>query len=82
MVRIPVVREDDPASAPEAREFLMRVKSGLGEVFNAARLLANNPRQANALIAFARSVRRQNSLTPVLTELAYTTGSVTNGCHY
>jgi alkylhydroperoxidase family enzyme len=82
MARIPIVREDDPATAPEAREFLMRLKSGTGEIFNGARLLANHPRQANALIGFVRSVRRQNSLTPTLTELAYTTGSVTNGCHY
>jgi hypothetical protein len=41
MARIPTVREDDPAISPEAREFLKRVEGGLGEVFNAVRLLAN-----------------------------------------
>ena len=82
MARIPIVREDDPAAPPEAREFLKRVQGGLGEVFNSVRLLANNPRQANALIDFVRSVRHHNSLTPTLTELAYTTGSVANRCHY
>ena len=82
MARIPIAREDDPATPPEAREFLMRVKRGLGEVFNSIRLFANNPRQANAFIDFVRSLRHHNSLTPPLTELAYTTGSVTNGCYY
>jgi len=82
MARIPIVREDDPATPPEAREFLKRVEGGLGEVFNAVRLLANCPKQANALLDFVRSVRYQNSLTPVLTELAYTTASVVNCCHY
>ena len=35
MARIPLVREDDPATPPEAREFLKRVEAGIGEVFNA-----------------------------------------------
>ena len=30
MARIPLVREDDPAAPPEAREFLKRVEGGLG----------------------------------------------------
>lgn len=82
MARIPLVREDDPGTAPEAREFLKRVEGGLGEVFNAVRLLANHPQQANALISFVRSVRHNNLLTPALTELAYTAASVVNDCHY
>ena len=82
MARIAIVREDDPSTSPEARAFLKRVEGGLGEVFNSVRLLANNPQQANALIDFVRSVRHHNSLTPVLTELAYTAASATNRCHY
>jgi alkylhydroperoxidase family enzyme len=82
MARIPIVREDDPATPPETREFLKRVKGGHGEVFNGVRLLANHPQQANALLDFVRSVRHHNSLTPTLTELAYTTASVANRCHY
>ena len=82
MARIPTVREDAPGTPPEAQEFLKRVKGGLGEVFNAVRLLANHPQQANALIEFVRSVRYHNSLTPTLTELAYTSASVANCCHY
>jgi len=68
---------------PEARtspedslDFLERL------MINAVRLLANHPRQADALINFVRSVRYSNSLTPTLTELAYTTASVVNRCHY
>jgi alkylhydroperoxidase family enzyme len=82
MARIPTLREDDPATPSEAREFLKRVEGGLGEVFNAVRLLANHPQQANALIEFVRSVRHHNNLTPTLTELAYTTASVANSCYY
>jgi len=82
MARIPIVREDDPTTPLEARDFLKRVENGLGEVFNAVRLLANHPKQANALIDFVRSVRHHNSLTPTLTELAYTAASVVNRCHY
>jgi hypothetical protein len=66
MARIPTLREDDPATPPEAQEFLKRVEGGLGEVFNAVRLLANHPQQANALIDFVRSVRYHNRLTPTL----------------
>lgn len=82
MARIPLVREDDPATPPEAQEFLKRVEGGLGEVFNSVRLLANHPQQANALIDFVRSVRYRNSLTPTFTEIAYTAASVVNRCHY
>jgi alkylhydroperoxidase family enzyme len=82
MARIPMVREDDPATPPEARAFLKRVEGGFGEVFNSMRLLAHHPRQASALVDFVRSVRHHNSLTPTLTELAYTTASVVNSCHY
>lgn len=82
MARIPLVREDDPATPPEALEYLKRVEVGHREVFNAVRLLANHPQQANALTDFVRSVRYHNSLTPTLTELAYTTASVVNSCYY
>ncbi len=82
MARIPTVREDDPATPAEARVFLKRVEGGLGEVFNSVRLLANHPQQANSLIDFVRSVRYHNSLGTTLTELAYTTASVINRCHY
>jgi alkylhydroperoxidase family enzyme len=82
MARIPQLREDDPSTPPEAREFLHAAESSMGEVFNALRLLANHPQQAKALIEFAKAIRYRNTLTPALTELAYTTASVVNRCHY
>jgi len=82
MVRIPQLREDDPSTPREAREFLHAAESSMGEVFNALRLLANHPQQARALIDFVKAIRYRNTLTPALTELAYTTASVANRCHY
>jgi alkylhydroperoxidase family enzyme len=82
MARIPQLREDDPSTPPEAREFLHTVKSAMGELFNSVRLLANHPQQATALVNFVRAVRYRNTLTPELSELAYMTASVTNRCHY
>jgi alkylhydroperoxidase family enzyme len=82
MARIPQLREDDSLTPPEAREFLHTVGSTMGEVFNALRLLANHPQQAKALVDFVKTVRYRNTLTPALTELAYTTASVANRCHY
>jgi alkylhydroperoxidase family enzyme len=82
MARIPQLREDDSMTPPEAREFFHWVGSTMGEVFNSLRLLANHPRQAKALVDFVKAVRHRNTLTPAVTELAYTTASVANRCHY
>ena len=82
MARIPQLRNDDPLTPPEAREFLRTAESTMGEVFNALRLLANHPQQAKALVDFVKAVRYRNTLTPALTELAYTMASVANRCHY
>jgi alkylhydroperoxidase family enzyme len=82
MARIPQLREGDPLTSPEAREFLHMAENSMGEVFNSLRLLANHPQQAKALVDFVKAVRYRNTLTPALTELAYTTASVANRCHY
>jgi alkylhydroperoxidase family enzyme len=82
MARIPQLREDDSSTPPEAREFLRNVGSTMGEIFNAVRMLANYPQQARALVDFVKAVRYRNTLTPALTELAYTTASAANRCHY
>jgi hypothetical protein len=82
MARIPTLQENDPATSPEAKEFLLSTEILMGELFNAIRLLANHPRQGRALMALIGSVRTQNSLTPAETEFAWTTSAVINGCHY
>jgi hypothetical protein len=82
MARIPIVREDDPATSPEAREFLKRVEGGFGEVFNSLRLFANHPQLANAFLDFRQSIRHHGGLSPLFSELAWTTVSHLNACHY
>ncbi|HET7343743.1 MAG TPA: carboxymuconolactone decarboxylase family protein [Methylomirabilota bacterium] len=82
MARIPRLHEDDPATPAAAREFLQTAQRTMGKVFNTLRLLANHPQQAAALLEFVKAVRYRNTLTPALTELAYTTASIANRCHY
>lgn len=83
MARIPTLDEDDPATPPEAREFLLNTKDNVtGEIFNGLRLLANNPRQARNLVELIRSLRRQGGLTRTQSEFVWTTAAVVNGCHY
>jgi alkylhydroperoxidase family enzyme len=82
MARIPIVREGDPATPPEAREFPKRVEGGFGEVFNSMRLFANQPQMANAFVDFRQSIRHHGNLNPLLSELAWTTASLVNACHY
>lgn len=83
MARIPALDEDDPATPPEAREFLLNTRDNVtGEIFNSLRQLANNPRQARNLVELIRSLRRQGGLTPTQSEFVWTTAAVVNGCHY
>lgn len=83
MARIPTLDEDDSATPPEAREFLLNTKDNVtGEIFNVLRLLANNPRQARNLVELIRSLRRQGGLTRTQSEFVWTTAAVVNGCHY
>jgi hypothetical protein len=72
MPRIPQLREDDPLTPPEAREFLNTVKSTMG----------GGLQLRKALVDFVKAVRYRNTRTSALTELAYMTASVTNRCHY
>jgi hypothetical protein len=83
MARIPALNEDDPATPPEAREFLLNTRENVtGEIFNSLRQMANNPLQARNLVALIRSLRRQGGLTRTQSEFVWTTAAVVNGCHY
>jgi Carboxymuconolactone decarboxylase family len=53
-----------------------------GQVINLTRLVANEPRLLKAFTAFIREVYIESDLTPSEVELAYTTASVANQCHY
>jgi hypothetical protein len=80
--RVPTLREDDPATPSDAREFLLGVGSNQGEIYNSVRVLANLPREATAFVQLVGFLRRDNGLTPIESELAWTTSAVVNACHY
>jgi hypothetical protein len=83
MARIPTLSEDDPATPPEARDFLLYTEANAtGEIFNSIRLMANHPRQSSKLIEFVRSLRKEGGLTRTQSELVWLTSAVVNGCHY
>lgn len=83
MARIPTLRENDPATSPEAVDFLVKTRdNATGEIFNSIRLMANHPAQSGKLIELVRSLRRDGGLTRTQTELVWTTSALVNGCHY
>ena len=83
MARIPTLSEDDPATPPEARDFLLNTRDNVtGEIFNSIRLMANHPTQARKLVELIRSLRKDGGLTRIQTEFVWTTSALVNGCHY
>ena len=83
MARIRTLSEEDPATPPEARNFLLNTRDNVtGEIFNSIRLLANQPTQASKLVELIRSLRQESGLTRTQAELVWTTSAVVNGCHY
>jgi hypothetical protein len=83
MARIPTLSEDDPATPPEARRFLVDTRDNVtGEIFNSIRLMANHPTVSRTLVELIRTVRQEGGLTRTQAELAWTTSAAVNGCHY
>jgi hypothetical protein len=83
MARIPYVYEHDPATPPAAQEALEVWDRVFPDTFiNLIRLLANDPPIAAAFSEFNRVIYTRPNLTPAEVELAYTTASVVNQCHY
>jgi hypothetical protein len=83
MARIPALSEDDPATPPDARDFLLNTQQNVtGEIFNSIRLMANHPTQSRKLVELIRSLRKEGGLTRTQTEFVWTTSAVVNGCHY
>jgi hypothetical protein len=83
VARIPTLSENDLATPPEARNFLLTTRDNVtGEIFNSLRLLANQPTHASRLTELIRSVRREGGLTRMQAEFVWTTSAVVNGCHY
>jgi hypothetical protein len=83
MARIPTLSEDDPATPPEAREFLVDTRDNVtGKIFNSIRLMANHPTVSRKLVELIRTVRQEGGLTRTQAEFAWTTSAAVNGCHY
>ncbi len=83
MARIPILHEDDPATPPDAREFLMEAKQARGRLVNIYRALANRPEAGRAFVGLSGTVYRgKTTLDPKQAELAYMTATVVNNCFY
>jgi alkylhydroperoxidase family enzyme len=83
MARIPIVHEDDPATSPEARQYLHEAGQARGRLLNIYRAMANRPQAGRAFSALANAVYRgTTTLDPKHAELAYLTATVVNNCHY
>ncbi len=83
MTRMPYVREDDAGASPEALAAFGRWEDVFpGQIINLVRLLANDPPLATMFAEMNRVIYTQPNLTPAEVELAYTTATVVNECHY
>jgi alkylhydroperoxidase family enzyme len=83
MARIPLPHEDDPATPPEAREWLQKAGTSRGQLLNIYRALGNRPEAGSAFLTLVNTVYRGNStLPPKHGELAYLTATVVNNCYY
>lgn len=83
MARIPILREDDPATPPEAKLYLQDAAKARGRLVNIYRALANRPDGGRAFSQLANTVYRgTTTLDPQHAELAYLTATVVNNCYY
>ncbi len=83
LARIPEWNEHDPSTPPEVREVLGYTEQRFGQNLNIFREMANNPAIARAFTDLTMVYYGEDStITPAHRELAYTTASVVNSCHY
>ena len=83
MARIPVWDEKDPSTPPEVREALEYIEGEFGEIINFWRVIANHPEVARRYVDLMMVPHGEDStITPAQRELAYTTATVVNNCHY
>lgn len=88
MARIPLDHENDPNTDPAILEALSAIAASGGPTLNVIRALANKPAALHGFFAFIGAVYNfgngtgSSSLTPKETELAYTTATIANDCHY
>jgi alkylhydroperoxidase family enzyme len=88
MARLPLEHENDPATDPAILDILDRIAASGFPKLNVLRALANKPAALEGFMGFINAVYNNgtgagfSSLTPKETELAYTTATVANDCHY
>lgn len=83
MARIPIWDEQNPSTPPEIREALEYSGEKFGFNLNIQREMANHPQLAKAFSDLAIvSYGEESTITPAQRELAYTTATVVNNCHY
>ncbi len=88
MARIPLRHEDNPDTDPAILAALERVAAAGFPPLNVFRALANKPESLDGFLSFVMSIYNTNtgagysSISAKETELAYTTATVANNCHY
>ena len=82
MARVPLLDENDPGTPADARAVLQERAAASGRVANIFRVMANNPTLARAFSDFTGAFYRGGHLSPKQRELAYTTATAVNQCHY
>lgn len=83
MARIPIWDEKSPGTPEDVRESLEYVEEVFGPPLNIQREMANHPQMVRAFSDLASvSYGEASTITPAQRELAYTTATVVNNCHY
>jgi alkylhydroperoxidase family enzyme len=88
MARLPLDHENDPATDPKILAILDQIAASGFPTLNVLRALANKPETLAGFMGLINAVYNNgtgtgfSSLTPKETELAYTTATVANDCHY
>lgn len=83
MARIPVWDEHDASTPREVREALEYTEQTFGQNLNVFRVMANHPDIVRRYVDLAMcSYGEQSTISSAHRELAYTTATVVNNCHY
>lgn len=83
MARIPIWHEDDSGNPAEIKDALEYSRENFGENLNIFREMANNPNVLKGFVDLTMTYYGEgSSISPAERELAYTTATVVNNCHY
>lgn len=84
MARIPIWDKNSPETPGEIRESLEHVERVFGgPPFDFHRVMSNHPEMVKRFTElYMVSLGENSTITPAHRELAYTTATVINNCHY